>query len=222
MCVAGTKCLGKLGERKCKKYHYLKDGEECQDDSQCQWRSRCSGTIEKKCAPRGSVYEIPCLGSERNCSSVDGESCLCKDDGETGICVKQWDSHCDMSSSYQKWRNCWEKSGCPLYHESEIFISWTTEVFSKSTCMGRACGHIAKEILCCGMRNTQQTKLSWTYIGPLNCGLTSSQIALVVLGSLGLGLMCVIIIASTVVGLIIWKKRRDAAFERLEDYGGNR
>jgi len=222
MCEAGTKCLGRMNQRTCKRYHYLKDGEQCEDDNQCLWGSSCQGITDKKCAPRTSRWQIPCNGSPRNCSVVDSESCLCKEDGETGVCVKRWDSKCDTQAYYQRWRDCWEKNGCPLYHESEIFISWTTDVFSKSTCMGSKCGHIAKEFLCCGIKTQYSEKLNWAHLGPLDCGLTGGQIALVVLGTLGFGLLFIILIAAAIVGLIIWKKRRDAAFERLEDYGGNR
>jgi len=89
-----------------------------------------------------------------------------------------------------------------------------TEMFQRETCMGQNCAHIPRAALCCRNSGYDYTPYSTAYLGPVQCSSSSALVAFIVI--VVLILIASIAVSATILGVWLWKRRRNASFETLE------
>jgi len=208
ICPGGSQCIRKVNATRntCVEVFNRKEGESCDQMQNCYPGSVCR---QGKCVRR--VFgDVVCPGT-RNCTSSENERCVCIN-GETATCKTTANTNCGFQNAMNEWTDCWRRSNC--HWERNIFTAMLTEMWDKSTCMGQSCGHIPRAALCCRNSGFEWAAYSTASLVGVQCSSSSALVAVIVI--IVLVLIASVVVSGAIVGVWLWKRRRNASFETLE------
>jgi len=216
MCGSGTQCIRRTdtGPYACEKVGQKNIDDECDFETDCIWPSRCRN---RKCV-LDSIADITCVGS-RNCTRGQiTESCVCGENGAANTCQKSENDNCNPTKTTWDWRNCWAENNCP--YEKSILTALLTDPFQKETCMGKYCGHIPLNYLCCIWSGYDYIKFSVGSTLILPC---SSAGSIVLILSILTFIFCSTLIITVIVAVVIilLRRRKTNTFENNEEFENN-
>jgi hypothetical protein len=168
LCKGGMMCMGEKDNKKCLWYRNGDVDTPCnfQRDRHngCKFGLQCNSQTNKCYVHGGST--TPCPGETRGCST--NERCVCSGNNGAGKCTYTSGSNdeCQFHQTAQKWLQCSIDYNCPL-DSKNYFNRWLVDVFSPETCMGKNCGGIPKQYLCCALKNQAGNKDSEYQIGQI-------------------------------------------------------
>jgi hypothetical protein len=172
ICQGGSKCMG-VGRKSCKLYRSGPLGAKCNfgenHNDECEFGTFCD-PILNVCTDAKFLPPFQCLGASRNCSNVMNEECVCMDPSNPGkgTCYRSWTpNECDFDRIRNQYRDCSRRYNCA--YEKNFLFSFLADSLSKDTCLGKNCGYIAKNFLCCAMSPMKADPYSWATSMPLDC-----------------------------------------------------
>jgi hypothetical protein len=218
ICQGGTQCLAvQNSDKRCRKIGYVLEGGDCGFDNECVGFLRCSS--RGSCTTQGIAWmgQGTCLGAPRNCSVIQGESCVCgAGNGGQPSCQKTSGGRgdCDYDNTMLNLRNCQERANCP--YDGQGFFSMFWNAFPQaSTCMSDNCGGIIRQYLCCVGEGFDNVPYAWTHSAPLSCGSNAIVTALVVLLFIFAGFS--VVVTAIVVVIVVLKRKREDGFQKFEN-----
>jgi len=222
-CKGGLKCSGPYGRKACLQWRSGEVGSPCNWDrdgsSSCRFGLFCG--YDSRCSNLMNIYpSFACIGSPRNCTFAENEDCICNAGTKIGTCKSTADfDKCGFNKVAQEYRDCFQRNNCA--YEKNFFTSWLLDSVDRESCGGKNCGHLLRGVMCCAFEKYRREKFSQYAVGPLGCSNNAGTVVLVILSVICVtGLIVVsIAIALGIVGVVIWKKRKQQdqnAFQNIE------
>lgn len=216
ICPGGSVCMAVAGsDKRCRKYGYVQENGACNFDNECAGFMTCNRN--QVCSQNVWSWNQGCPGAPKNCSFVDGESCICGQNGQTNSCQKTSAGRIECNYPYYatEIRNCGERNNCP-YDSNYQFFSNYYDVFPQAeTCMSQNCGSIIREYFCCLGDGYDHLSASWLHSAPLSCS-TSNPVVTAFVVLLFLFAFASIIVTIIVIVVIVIKRKNAENFQRLE------
>jgi len=181
ICKGGLKCMGPYQRKACFQYRNGDVGTPCsweRDRSQaCKFGLVCG--FDGKCGNYLEMYpSYQCNGSPKNCTFAGDEGCIC-DGALKSVCKKTSDAtQCGFNKVATDYRNCLARFNCA--YEKNFLNSWTLDIFDRDSCMGKNCGNLARNLMCCAFDKYNTERYSYYQIGPLGCNVSGILITLLI------------------------------------------